>query len=106
MNNYDLIICVFGCHTIDKYKQQIKKINETWGKKCESYSNIKLLYYLGGERTDEFSDSRYIYLPNITNDYLSASYKQFLGLKQVYENFNTKFIICCGTDTYLNIHVA
>jgi hypothetical protein len=34
---------------------------------------------------------------------LSASYKQFLGLKYIYENYKTKFIICVGTDTYLNI---
>lgn len=37
------------------------------------------------------------------DDYLSASYKQFLGLKYIYENYKSKFVICVGTDTYLNI---
>ena len=39
----------------------------------------------------------------ISNDYLSASYKQNLGLKYVYERINPKFVYCCGTDTYIFI---
>jgi hypothetical protein len=103
MTTYDLIICVYGCNTIKKYNDQIIKINETWGKKCQEYKNIKLLYFLGETINPYNTTSDYIYLPNIQNDYLSASYKQYLGLKYIYDNYKTKYIICCGTDTYLNI---
>jgi hypothetical protein len=42
MEHCDLIIVVYACYTIEKYAEQIKTINETWGKKCESYNKIKL----------------------------------------------------------------
>lgn len=106
MENYDLIILVYGCYTIEKYKRQIETINSTWGKKCETYKNIKLLYFLGEKKINDFNDTdciKYINLFGIKDNYLSASYKQFLGMKYIYENYKTKFIICVGTDTYLNI---
>ena len=106
MENCDLVILVYACYTVEKYKQQIICINNTWGKKCETYKNIKILYFLGEEKIDEFEDTdtiKYINLPGVKNDYLSASYKQFLGLKYVYENYKSKYILCVGSDTYLNI---
>lgn len=106
MEDYDLIILVFACYTKQKYKDQIKYINDTWGKKCEEYKTIKLLYFLGEEKNHEFNDmdcTKYINLPGVGDDLLSASYKQFLGLKYIYDNYKAKFIFCCGTDTYLNI---
>jgi len=106
MFDCDLIILVYACDTIPKYKRQIDIVNATWGKKCEKYSNIKLIYFLGEDKTHLFTDTdkiKYINLLGVNNDYLSASYKQFLGLKYIYENYKPKFIICVGTDTYLNI---
>jgi hypothetical protein len=92
-----LVICVFGCVTIPKYAEEIRTINRTWG------SGGKILFFLGEERSHEFVGDQYIYLPGVKNDYLSASYKQFLGLKYVYEHFNPDFVHCCGTDTFVNI---
>lgn len=106
MKEYDLIILIFACDTIEKYKKQIEIINLTWGKKCEEYDNILILYFLGEEKTNYFKDDnniKYINLNGVKNDVLSASYKQFLGLKYIYENYKPKFIISIGTDTYLNI---
>jgi hypothetical protein len=106
MEDCDLIILVYACYTIEKYRAQIDIINSTWGKKCETYKNIKVLFFLGEEKIDSFYDTdciKYINLPGVKDDYLSASYKQFLGLKYIYENYKTKFVICVGTDTYLNI---
>lgn len=97
----DIVICIFACATIDKYKQQILKINDTWGKYAET-KGIKVLFFLGEEPTD-LTDDKYVYLKGVSNDYLSASYKQNLGLKYVYENYDAKFVYCCGTDTYINI---
>ena len=76
------------------------------GKKCETYKNIKLLYILGEQKLAGFHNTeciKYINLPGVKDDYLSASYKQFLGLKYVHEKYKTNFVICIGTDTYLNI---
>jgi hypothetical protein len=101
MQKYDLIICVYACDTMEKYKKQIIKINETWGLQVLNH-NIKLLFFLG-EEVNELIGENYIHLPNVKNDYLSASYKQFLGLKYIYEKYNAKFVLCCGTDTYINI---
>jgi len=101
--NYDLIFCVFGCATKEAYKKQIIKINETWGKDASSYANIKVLFFLGEEKTDLIDDNRYIYLDNVDNDYFSCSYKQNLGLKYIYEHFNFKYVFVCGTDTFINI---
>lgn len=103
-----LAIVVFACNTVDKYVKQIEAINSTWGKKCQEYPNIRLLFFLGEERVDgaEFEDTpitKYIHLPGVSNDYLSASYKQWLGLKYAYEHHKPIFTICIGTDTYLNI---
>ena len=88
--------------TISKYRNQIEKINNTWGKNCRG-GFAKLLYFLGEEKCSDFQGDEYIYLPNIINDYLSASYKQYLGMKYIYENYKTDFVLCCGTDTFVNI---
>lgn len=106
MEECELIILVYACNTIEKYKNEIDIINRTWGAECEKLTNIKVLYFLGEEQKSIHNDSKnikYINLLNVNNDYLSASYKQFIGLKYIYENYVTKYIICVGTDTYLNI---
>lgn len=99
---YKLVINIFACNTIEKYKEEIIKINETWGKKAEELG-VKLLFFLGEEPTDLMDNERYIYLKGVSNDHQSASYKQNLGLKYIYEHFNADFIFTCGTDTYINI---
>jgi hypothetical protein len=100
--HYKLIICVFACATVPKYKNQILKIEETWGK-CAADNGVKVLYFLGEEETDLQDKSKYIYLPGVDNDYNSASLKQNLGLKYIYENFYPDYVFVCGTDTYVNI---
>ena len=99
--DFNLIICVFACDKIEKYRQEIRNINATWGKMC--VDNVKLLFFIGEDKTDEFSGENYINLPNVKDDYESASYKQFLGLKYIYENYEPEFVHCCGTDTFINI---
>ena len=97
-----LVICVFACATVEKYKMEILKIEETWGN-CASQNGVKVLYFLGEDPTDLQDDDKYIYLKGVKNDYLSASDKQNLGLKYIYEKFNTDFVFCCGSDTYVNV---
>ena len=120
-SHYKLVVCVYACATVDKYRVQIRSIRKTWGKLCNVTTTntensispkinaivnnkVKLLFFLGEEKTtDEFIGDEFVYLPGVKNDYLSASYKQYLGLKYVYENFGFDFVLCCGTDTYVNI---
>jgi hypothetical protein len=100
--SYKLAICVFGCATVPHYKNEILKIEETWGNRAAE-KNVKVLYFLGEEKTDLLDDSKYIYLKNVGNDYQSAVDKQNLGLKYIYDNYYAEFIFCCGTDTYVTI---
>ena len=106
MEEYDLVILIYACYTIAKYKEQIEILNQTWVKKCENYKNIKVLYFVEEQKISELVDTdfiTYVNLKGVKNDYFSATYKQFLGLKYVKENYNARFIIALGTDTYLNI---
>jgi len=99
---YKLIINIFACPTIEKYKNEILKINETWGSTAKNMG-VKLLFFFGEEKTDLIGEE-YIYLPKVNNDYESASWKQYFGLKYIYENYNSEFIFTCGTDTFININ--
>jgi len=102
MKNIKIIICVFACVTVQKYKDEVLKIEETWGKRAAK-KGVKILYFLGEEPTDLHDSSKYIYLKNVNNDYNSASEKQNLGLKYIYENYNYDYVFVCGSDTYVNI---
>ncbi len=97
-----ILFCVFACATHPKYKAEICKIEETWGKRAKA-KGIKVLYFLGEEQTDLLDPEKYIYLKGVKNDYMSASDKQNLGLKYIYERYDPKFVFVCGTDTYVNI---
>jgi hypothetical protein len=101
MDNYKIIICIFGCVHIEKYSKQVETINNTWGLNCKD--SVKLLYFLGEEKSNNFTGEKYIYIPKVKDDYISASYKQYLGLKYIYENYKTDFVFVCGTDTFINI---
>jgi hypothetical protein len=101
MNKYKLIIGVISCYTIPKYISQIEAINNSWGKLC--INNVKLLFFLGEIINSNFTGEQYINLPSVKDDYMSASHKQFLGMKYIHENYDTEFVILFGSDTYLNI---
>jgi len=95
---YKIIFCIYGCDTIQKYKDEIIKIQETWA------SNIshKVLFFLG-EEIGQLSGDEYIHLENVGNDYLSAADKQNGGIKYIYDNYDFKYMYICGTDTYVFI---
>lgn len=97
---YKIVICIFGCITIEKYRNQIQKIKETYEKNCNE--NVKILYFLSETKTD-YHEENFIYLKGVTDDYQSASYKQQFGLKYIYENYDADFVFVCGTDTFINI---
>jgi hypothetical protein len=106
---YNIVFCIYGCDTIDGYKKEILKIKETWGKAPEGAtdkapsdkapSDKALLFFLGEEGS--LQDNDCIHLENINDDYLSAGFKQYAGLKYIYENYNFNYVFICGTDTYV-----
>ncbi len=101
MKHYKIVICVMGCDKYDKYINELRLIQNTWGQMCPN--DVKFLYFLGEQPTPEFTGPNFINLPGVLDDYLSASYKQFLGLKYIHENYDYDFILCCGSDTYINV---
>lgn len=100
---YKLIVCIYACDTIPKYQDQIFKVKETYEKTASELfpNDVKILFFLGEEVI--LDDHNFIHLKGVKNDYLSASYKQYYGLKYIYENYDAEFIIAVGTDTYINI---
>ena len=100
---YKLVICCLSCDTIPKYQNQILSIKKTYEKTAsELFPNeVKILFFLGEEVV--FENDNFIHLKGVKNDYLSASYKQYYGLKYIYENYDTEFILIIDTDTYINI---
>jgi hypothetical protein len=97
---YNIIFCIFGCATKNKYKNEILAINETWGKDATNL-NLKILYFLGEENTDLIGD-QYIYLKGVNNEYSSASHKHNLGLKYIYENYDCDYVFIIGSDVFVN----
>ena len=100
---YDLIIVVFGSDTIKKYRDQILKIKETFEKTINNFETVEILYFLGNYNYNSLANKNLIHIQDLEDDYISASYKQWFGLNYVHKNFNTKFVMCIGTDTFLNI---
>jgi len=93
---YPIVVCVFGCMSIEKYKLQIKKVMETWG----GDTRLHVLYFVGEMGTEEGSETL-ISFPSVGDDYMSASYKQNMGLKYIHENYVYDYVFVCGTDTYI-----
>jgi hypothetical protein len=96
-----LIIILFACATIPRYKEEIQTIEQTWGHTARALG-IPVFYFLGEEQTD-LQGPQYIYLNGVKNDYQSASYKQFLGYQYILRQYNPDTIFCAGTDTFINI---
>jgi hypothetical protein len=114
---YNIIFCIYGCDTIDMYKKEILKVKETWNKPPSGATNkatesptnkltqsppFKTFFFLGEEGS--LQDEDCIHLENIGDDYLSAGFKQYAGLKYIYENYNFNYVFICGTDTYVLTH--
>jgi hypothetical protein len=103
--HYTVIICVFACATVPKYKDQLLKIKETWYKRALE-KNMLVLFFLGEEPVPDMVGDEYVYLQGVANDYASASIKQNLGIKYIVENslestYQYDYIHVCGSDTFV-----
>jgi len=45
MEHCDLVIVVFACDTVEKYKRQIETINSTWGKNARHIKMSKFYIF-------------------------------------------------------------
>ena len=97
----EIYICIFGCITVEKYKNQIQKIKETWAQS----KRVRSYFFLGEERLPcdtTFEGEEFVYLPGVGNDYFSAIQKQTLGIQYIINHHpNVEWIYVCGTDTYV-----
>jgi hypothetical protein len=96
----DLIILIFGCQSKPKYYDQLKIIEETWGKDLSE--NVKIKVFVGNEKPINNLNLEIITL-NTPDDYYSATIKQYDGLRNILKNENFKFVFVCGGDTFVNI---
>jgi hypothetical protein len=95
-----LSICVMSTLVNDKYKNQILGCMETWGKDAEN-KNVIVKYFCG-----DIKDTNYTFtthLDGVIDDYYSATFKQYYGLKYLLEYHKSEFYLIIGTDTYVNI---
>ena len=93
-----LAVGLLACCSKDFYNEQIKACKETW---CNSDIPI---YYFTGEKCSGNCENNVIHLPNVKDDVLSATYKQWNGLRWLYEKHpEAKFYYFAGTDTYARL---
>jgi len=102
-DKFKLGIVIFACDKVEKYREQVRTLRNTWVKKAKEFPDIKVLFFLGEETTEEFTGEDYVNLKGVGEDYFSATHKQNYGIKYFYDNYDCDFIYCCGTDTYINI---
>ena len=95
----DLVIGVMSTAAHEQYRQELRACLHTWVKDAEKY-NIKVVFLAGYCKSDEFS---LVNLPNVQEDYQSAFYKQFYGIKYIQEQYNPVYQMIIGSDTYVNI---
>lgn len=82
-----------------KYRDQIIACRQTWVAEAEPLG-VPVLFFGGGHHHDE---APLVNLPGVLDDYSSASDKQYLGLKYLYENHPSDFYFFAGTDNYILI---
>lgn len=99
-------IGVMTCTTLPKYQDEVRNVVNTWYK--DSWMNDVPVYFFAGEERNEFvdeldliSDDHIVHLKGIGNDYESASHKQWLGFKYLYDNLKSDFVMIVGTDNYV-----
>ena len=99
---YRLSIGLMATLVNDKFKDQIKGCQETWAKEGKSL-NVPVKYFCGEIRDKDFVREDIVHLKNVGDDYSSATYKQYYGLRYLLENYPSDFYLLAGSDNYVNI---
>jgi hypothetical protein len=99
-----LCILIFGCVVIDKYKEDIDGIVNTWGTKCDDFQVPYFIFV--GKNVKEYENNEHVVtLDNkgVEDDYKSASYKQYLGIEWILSRYDPEFLYIAGSDVYVNV---
>lgn len=95
-----LVIGLLACCSKENYMQQILTCEATW---CKS-SIIPIHYFTGQNCPNKICNNNVVHLPNVGDDVLSATYKQWYGLRWLYDKYpDAEFYYLAGTDTYAKI---
>ena len=92
-----------ACTTIPKYVNEIKSVLETWYPECWAI-DIPVYFFTGEQVSDDeksLNTSHIVHLKGVDDSYDSASLKQWLGYKYLYDNVPSDFYIIVGTDNYV-----
>lgn len=102
LKNEKLIVGVMACCSIKKYKQQMEGCRRTWYKECIK-NEVPTYFYTGKIGCNDcIGGDSLIHLDRVRNDFKSSTYKQWYGLKNMYEHHpNADFYFLIGTDTYI-----
>jgi hypothetical protein len=96
-----LVILVFACITIPQYRKQTEDIINTWLKQADE--NDVETFIIVSNKPSDLKDKHIISIDHNLDDYMSASYKQYKGLKYLCEKINFDFVHVCPCDSYPNI---
>ena len=99
-----LAVCVLACASVEKYVDQIRAIQKTWGKEAQGLG-VRVLLFSGEARgpADLYGSDggELVHLPGVMDDYESASVKQWRGLEYIHLHIDADFVFVCGSDTYM-----
>lgn len=98
-----LCILVFGCVTVEKYKNDTDGILQTWGQLCD-LNNVPYHIFVG-KNIDEYKDNKHIVSlddKGVKDDYLSASYKHYIGMQWLLSKYDPDFMCIVGNDTWVS----
>jgi hypothetical protein len=92
-----------ACTTLPKYLDEIKSVIATWYPDCLE-NDIPVYFFTGEKYSDEeksLNNPNIIHLDGVDDSYNSASLKQWLGYKYLYDNVPSDFYMIVGTDNYI-----
>jgi len=95
----ELVVGLLACCSKDYYNEQIKACEKTW---CNS--KIPIFYFSGEKCGNKICNNKVVHLKGVSDDVSSATYKQWYGLRWLYEHYpQAKYYYLAGTDTYAKL---
>ena len=89
----------------ERYVNQIKGCDATWASDKIQGEHNSPVFYFCGDHYDPITSKipNIIHLPDVKDDYNSASYKQWYGLRWMMKNSESQFYFLGGSDNYVDI---
>lgn len=98
-----LSIGLMSSQISEKYRKQITCCSESWGVEAEKLS-VPVFYFAGCHREDQpLGSGKIINLAGVGDDFASATYKQWLGLRWMKNKNPSDFYLLAGTDNFVEV---